>query len=128
MAVVIYYVDKFYKVRTRLIALRYLHGGHDGENQVILLMEIIKKYGLKNLFGYFVSDNAISCDTAIDAILYTLFLVLSAALRSERRLRYYDHVINLAVRAFLWGKNNNSFELNFNTHTLVQAEEAELTE
>src|SRR6266511_2984460 len=98
MAVVIHYVDKFYKIRTRFIALRHLRGGHDGGNQAALLIKIIKKYDLEDLLGYFISDNAISCDTTIDAILRIFFLTLSAASRSERCLQYYDHIINLAAR------------------------------
>ncbi len=77
MAVVIHYVDKFYKNRIRFIALRHLRGGHDGENQTVFLVKIIKEYDFKNRFGYFVSNNITSCDIVIDVILCILLLILS---------------------------------------------------
>ena len=82
MAVVIHYVDKSYKNRTRLVALRHIRGGHDGANQIELLMEIIREYELEERFRYFISDNAKSCDTIIDAVLDILLPVLSSVSRS----------------------------------------------
>jgi len=64
-------------------------------------MEIIREYELEERLKYFISDNAKSCDTIINVILDTLLPALSPASRSQRRLRCYGHILNLAVRAFL---------------------------
>ncbi len=69
MAVVIYYCDKIYKNRTRLIALRRFRGSHSEENIAALLIEIIKKYGFEDRLGYFIADNVKSNDVCIDLIL-----------------------------------------------------------
>jgi hypothetical protein len=82
MAVVIHYINRDYKVRTRLIALRHFRGGHDGTNQAKLLVRIIKEYELKERLRYFVSNNATSCDIAIDFVLCTFFSDLTFTARS----------------------------------------------
>ncbi len=81
MAVVIHYVDKFYKNRTRLVVLRYIRGDHDGANQAKFLIKIIREYELEKRFGYFISNNAKNYDTTINAILDILLPVLSPASR-----------------------------------------------
>ena len=46
MAVISHYTDRDYKIQTRLLALRRLHGEHSGENQASLLVEIIREFDL----------------------------------------------------------------------------------
>ncbi|SRR6266536_5887578 len=68
ITIIIYYCDKAYKNRTRLITFRRLRGNHFGENMAAFFTEIIKKYGFKNRLGYFVTDNIKSNDVCIDYI------------------------------------------------------------
>src|SRR6266536_1589651 len=68
IAIIIYYCDKVYKNRTRLIILRRLRGSYFGENIAVLLTEIIREYGFENRLGYFVTDNVAFNDVCIDYI------------------------------------------------------------
>jgi hypothetical protein len=126
MAVVIHYIDKSYKVRTRLIAMRRLYGGHSGENQAELLMKILREFELTDHLGYFVSDNATGNDLCIDILLKTLKPDLSADERSHRRLRCYGHILNLAANAYLWGKNSYSFDDELIINNTLKLDQAEL--
>jgi len=108
--VVIYYIDKFYKVRTRFIALRRVYKDHSRENQTKLLMEIFKEFELTDRLGYFVSNNIIINDSCIDIFFKIFKSDFSADERTHRRLRYYGHILNLAANAYLWGKNSSSFD------------------
>ena len=69
MAVVIYYCDKIYKNRTRLITLKRLRGSYSRENITALFIEIIKEYGFEDRLEYFIADNVKSNDVCIDLIL-----------------------------------------------------------
>ena len=101
MAMMIHYVDQHYKVRTRLIGLRHLQGGHDGKNQAQLLVQILKKYQLEYLVGYLVSDNASNCDSCVDALLHIIHPDMNSIQRIQRRPRCYGHIFNLTAKAFL---------------------------
>lgn len=126
MAVVIHYIDKSYKVRTRLIAMRRVYGGHSGENQAKLLVEILREFELTDRLGYFVSDNATSNDSCIDILLKTLKPDLSADKRTHRRLRCYGHILNLAANAYIWGKDSSSFDRELVINNTLELEQAEL--
>jgi hypothetical protein len=54
IAVIIYYIDKRYKNRTRLIAMRRVYGNHFREYQTELLIEVFKEYELINRLEYFI--------------------------------------------------------------------------
>jgi len=69
MAVVAHFTDKDYRVQTRLLALRRLYGEHSGENQAELLADVLKDYELTDKIGYFVTDNALNNNTAVDILL-----------------------------------------------------------
>ncbi len=69
ITVVIYYINNNYKIRTRFIILRRLHGDYNRENQARNLMEILKEYEFVDLVGYFVINNIGSNDTCINCVL-----------------------------------------------------------
>src|ERR1700761_9514033 len=67
--------------------------------------EVIKAFGLQGKLGYFTLDNATNNDTAI------------ADLASEfgfdplqRRVRCFGHIINLVVKALLFGSDDEAFD------------------
>ena len=126
MAVVIHYIDKQYKNRTRLIAMKRVHGSHSGVHQAEIIIQILEEYKLTDRLGYFISDNASSCDTCIDSVLEQLKPALTSGLRVQRRLRCYGHVLNLAANAFLFGKNPSSFDAELVTNNILQSEQAQL--
>jgi hypothetical protein len=94
-----------------MIALKRLRESHSGENQSSLLIEIIKDFNLKERLRYFITDNAGSNDTAVEYLLTTLFPTLTATKRTQRRLRYFGHILNLAYGAYLYGHDPESFEV-----------------
>ena len=110
----------------RLLALRRLHGRHGGENQAALLIQIIKEFEITDRLGYFVTDNAFNNDTAVDIVLRTCLPTLTAAQRHQRRLRCWGHILNLAAKAFLFGKNPQDFDEKILINRTLAREEQEL--
>jgi hypothetical protein len=126
MAVVAHYTDRQYQVQTRLLALRRLHGDHSGENQAELLVEIITDFEIADKIGYFVADNASNNDTAVEIVIHTLFPSLPPAQRQQRRLRCWGHILNLAAKAFLFGKDGENFDEEILINRMLVREQAEL--
>ena len=58
------------------------------------------------------TDNASNNDTVIKSLLEKLFLNMAEKERKSRRLRCLRHVINLAVKAFLFGTTFEDFDKN----------------
>jgi hypothetical protein len=79
-------------------------------------------FELERKIGYFVSDNIGSNDLAVDAFCRELKLKNPTA----RRLRCIGHVINLAAKAFLFGKEEGCFD--FESHELARMKAAKLLE
>jgi hypothetical protein len=85
----------------RLLALRRIYRSHDGDNQAAIVLEVLREYGIEQRVGYFVCDNATSNDSAVALILKELEPGLSTQQATQRRLRCFGHIINLAARALL---------------------------
>lgn len=81
-------------------------------------MEVIEDYKIRDQLGYFVTDNAGNNDTAIDLLCDLLGLEAES-----RRLRCLGHIINLAVKAFLYRENAESFEVEMSDLDLKKLEE-----
>jgi len=70
---------------------------------VEIIIEVIEEYELGGNIGYFVTDNAPNNNTAVDHVIYYYFPHLrTKKQRLCRRLCCLSHVINLAVKAFLF--------------------------
>ncbi len=78
-------------------------GEHSGENMSKYVIEVLKDYDIIRNLGYFTMDNAPDNDT--------MMTTLSLALRRDFNLKYepvhyrircQGHVINLAVKSFLF--------------------------
>lgn len=81
-----------------LISLREFKGGHGGEEQARVFLEVIDEYKLSNRIGFFTMDNASSNDKMLRYIserIADFHPVL-------RRVRCNGHIINLAVQSFLF--------------------------
>jgi hypothetical protein len=86
-----------------LLALRELEGAHSGEAIAETFLRVINSYGIQDKIGYFTLDNAYNNNTMLQAVAKACGF--NAA---HRRLRCNGHVINLAVQAFLFGKNKDA--------------------
>ena len=126
MAVVAHYLDKDFVNRSRLIALRRLQGPHSGENMAILLLKIVREFEITDRIGYFTIDNAESNDVCLTIFLNTILPDATEAEIQERRLRCWGHVLNLAAKAFLFGKDADAFEMEDNTYTTLRREREQL--
>jgi hypothetical protein len=72
MAVVAYYVNKFFQNVTHLIILRNLRESHSGKNIIILFIKIIKDFEIEDLLRYFITNNAESNNIDIKFLLFHL--------------------------------------------------------
>jgi len=107
LAVVAHFLDNNYKNTAVLLGLRRLQGSHSGENMAEIVLDMVSFYNIKDKLGYFILDNATSNDTAVRAILKDHGL---GDQYYRRRLRCLGHIINLAAKAFLFGKSIKAFE------------------
>jgi len=86
-----------------LLGLRKMCGAHTGENQSQVVLTLLQEYFLVEKVGYFTLDNASNNDTALACLskkLQDMGIVFDAR---GSRLRCIGHVINLVVKAFLYG-------------------------
>jgi hypothetical protein len=110
LSVVLYWVDEEGKRQTCLVAMERVYGKHSGENQVAIMLQIFKRLDIydPSILGFFMADNADSCDTCIYAILKNLYSSTTntewAALELLSRCRCIGHILNLAAKAFLLGE------------------------
>jgi hypothetical protein len=90
-----------------LIAMKRLKRRHGGEDIAAVMIPVLEEYEIPPNLGVFVADNADSNDTAIRK---TLTAVRPDLDSSRRRSRCLGHIINLAAKAFLFGKDTAAFE------------------
>jgi hypothetical protein len=80
---------------------------------------VIDNFKIKRKIGYFVSNNVGSNNLAVDAFYKELKLKNSVT----HRLKYLRYVINLAAKAFLFKKEEGSFDFEiFNLRKMRFAE------
>lgn len=78
---------------------------HHGYNIGGVILDIIYDYEIDKKVGYFTLDNAENNDTAMEVIGAELGFNGKA-----RRGRCFGHILNLAAKAILFGKNAEAFE------------------
>jgi hypothetical protein len=89
--------------------MKRIKGSHTGENIAEVVIPNIRAMGItQSQLGFFIADNAGPNDTAIRAILAELYPDLKDP--DSRRVRCLGHIINLAAKAFLFGKDADAFE------------------
>lgn len=108
MGVVAHYVTKDHVARSLLIGFKSLIGEHTGVNQAACIYSILEdmKIASKKLLGYFISDNASPNDTGTEE----LCRLLDIDNWVHHRLRCLGHVINLAAKALLNEKDEDSVD------------------
>ncbi|KAM4061668.1 reverse transcriptase (RNA-dependent DNA polymerase) [Hirsutella rhossiliensis] len=82
-----------------------LIGPHSGENIGPHIKKVIDRYELGSKLGYFMLDNAESNDTCLQTLAQWYPMDVQ-----RRRLRCVGHIINLVVRAVIFGSNAGKFE------------------
>lgn len=105
VAIVGHFVDRDGKKRDALLGLPRLVGPHSGENIAGYIKDVINRYELGSRLGYFMMDNADNNDTCLTT-LATWFPIDTG----RKRLRCIGHIINLVVRAIVFGSDVAKFE------------------
>jgi hypothetical protein len=108
VGVVVHYLDKDLVNRSYLIGMRRIRGAHTGENIAEAVMPILLEMRILPKLGYFIADNDGRNDTCIRTILRKHRPDIKDP--DSRRVRCLGHIINLAAKAFLFGKNADAFE------------------
>lgn len=80
-------------------------GEHSGENIASCISAVFKQYSITNKLGCFVLDNASNNDSCIIALAKTFNIDAK-----HQRLRCGGHIINLIVKAILFGKGVGKFQ------------------
>jgi hypothetical protein len=99
------YRDQLERPQKLVLGLPELVKRHSGENIAAEIVEVIKSFELEEKVGYFTLDNAGNNDTAMEVIAEVLGLD-----STRRRVRCIGHIINLVVKALLFGKDAEAFE------------------
>jgi hypothetical protein len=113
MGVIIYYLDKDLINRSYLIGIRRINKAYTDENITKAVIPILIKIGILLKLGYFIADNDGRNDTCIRAILRKHRPDIKDS--DSRRIRYLRYIINLAAKAFLFGKNADVFKDSIDT-------------
>ncbi|GKU12697.1 unnamed protein product, partial [Fusarium langsethiae] len=104
LAVVAHFLDERHKLQTALLDLPPLKGPHSGENIAKVLSTVIDFYDISPIIG-FLMDNATSNDVCIQELAEQY-----PTIRRENRLRCVGHMLNLIVKALLFGKGVSKLE------------------
>lgn len=90
-----------------LIAFRNLFGDHTGRAQAALILNVVREYNFETKFNCFVGDNASNNDRElINGLNESDWLKLSPS----HRIRCAGHIVNLVVKATLYGTGVSKFE------------------
>ncbi|KAM3536989.1 hypothetical protein ARSEF1564_010086, partial [Beauveria bassiana] len=96
--IVCFYVDHDGAPCKLVLGLPELKMSHSGENIAAQVLEILEGYEILDKLGYITLDNATNMDSAAEEI------AKARGLNSpKRRIRCFGHVLNLVVKALLFG-------------------------
>ena len=101
-----HFVDKEGKLRKALINLVELENGHSGEEVAKHLLKALDFYGIRDTLGFVTGDN----HSANDALCRAIAEQKEDWNPVDYRLRCIGHIINLAVQAFLFAKDEEAVE------------------
>lgn len=114
-----HFVDRSGCLRTALLDLAELRGPHTGDAICELFKPVLQQYELHDKLGWVTGDNAGANNTFCRAVQQHLDQDGVAWPADQRRLRCFGHIINIAVCAFLFRRNEEAVE-----HAIRQAEAA----
>jgi hypothetical protein len=110
------------EIRTVLLGFRRLRGPHSGENQAALFWDIVQEMDITRRLGFFTLDNATSNDSALEFIAQRSREIGIPFEPQQRRIRCLGHVLNLTVKALIWGKHSASIEQHLLAETQPEEE------
>lgn len=108
LGVVGHWIDEHGQPANALLGLRPLEG-HYGVDIAPVLHSIILTFNIEGKLGAFMMDNADNNDTALRA-LRTMLPPTASLDPKESRLRCLGHMINLVVKALLYGSRSSALQ------------------
>lgn len=105
LAIVAHFLDENHKLQTALLDLPALKGPHSGENIAKVLSTAITFYDVSPTIGFFMMDNAANNDTCIQELAKQY-----PTIKRESRLRCVGHMLNIIVKALLFGQGVSKLE------------------
>lgn len=105
-AVCAHFVDGNGHHRTLLLGFPRRNGGHTGDDLAALVKPVILQYGIGDKLGSFVMDNAGDNDKCLEALRCSFPSIDPEA----DRIRCIGHIINLVVKALLFGEGVSAWE------------------
>lgn len=121
LGVFAHYFDEQYQLKTVLISLLPTYGNHTGEEQARCLLAVLKDYQITTKVGYFMADNATNNDRAIEVLKNDLNIE-----PHKQRLRCACHILNLVVKAMLYGVDSDCIDNACNPQLDAQAKPEDL--
>ena len=100
-------VDATYNQRDVLIGFRNLIGDHTGSAQASFILQTIREYNYETQLNCFIGDSAMSNDASLIAGLNTSDII---EIDDSHRISCAGHIINLIVKATLYGSGVSKFE------------------
>jgi hypothetical protein len=107
------------KPKRIVLGLPELTESHTGRNIAAEIIKVIREYGIGHKLGYFTLDNASNNDSSMEWIGQEFEFEWK-----QRRVRCIGHIINLVVRALLFGKDDKLEQQFYDgDHTAVSEHE-----
>jgi hypothetical protein len=105
IAICAHFIDKDYKIVHCLLGFKSVYGEKSGQATGEITAGVINDYEIGQNLGAFMMDNAKDNDTALKELATRFDIDIKFS-----RLRCLGHVINLVVKALLFGKGVSKFE------------------
>ena len=126
LGIVAHWISPQHILQSTVLGMKRFRGRHTGENIARHFWDVVETYHLQEKIGYFTLDNARNNDTAMRCIQTYLPNSGISFDPVTRRLRCFGHVINLVVKAFLWGEDPEAFEIDITNYQALEKEQEEL--
>lgn len=111
ISIVAHWTNEQYKAQTALLAIREIHGEHTAVNISDVVYFVLKEYGIEDEFGYFVRDNAPNNNTSVKSLDRLMRNdEYEGFVSAERRLRWFAHEMQIAVKGLLFGPKAKELE------------------
>jgi len=107
-----HWVDVDGKLRVGLLGMERFKGPHWGMNQAAVIWKILERFKISRRVGYFTTDNASNNGSALKALVPYFEDADIPIDPISSRIRCFRHIINLVVKAFLWGNDAALFEIS----------------
>ena len=108
-AITAHFLDAGGRRQKALLSLPELRNGHAGIEVASRIIEALKTYGISDKIGYITADNHGANDVMCREV--ERLLEGSHWQAKQRRLRCSGHIINIAIQAFFFAKNDEALDV-----------------